>query len=62
MIWFHLAKLMNLSYRADTETEQQMRQSIKRIVAILKGEHQQEEEPEAFTILQRVAEIVTEKD
>lgn len=60
MIWMHLAKLKNLSERADVETAQQMRQSIDRIIAILTGQHCQEDEPESSRLLQRIAEILKE--
>jgi hypothetical protein len=58
MVWFHLAKLSNLSERADLETAQQMKQSIRRIIAILNGEHKQEEEPGSIRMLQRIAEML----
>jgi len=60
MIWMHLAKLKNLSERADAETARQMRQSIDRIIAILTGQHCQENEPESLQTLQRVAETLKE--
>jgi hypothetical protein len=58
MIWMHLVKLTNLSERVDEETARQMRQSIDRIIAILTGQHRQEEEPESARMLQRVAAIL----
>jgi hypothetical protein len=58
MVWFHLAKLSNLSERTDIGTAQQMKQSIHRIIAILSGEHKQEEEPESVRMLQRIAEML----
>ena len=60
MVWLHLAKLTNLSERADAETAGQMRQSIDRIIAILTGQHCQEDEPESARTLQRIAEILKE--
>jgi hypothetical protein len=55
MLWFHLAKLSNLSERTDAETSQQMKQSINRVIAILTGQHKQEDEPTSVHLLRQVA-------
>jgi len=60
MIWMNLAKIANLSERADAEAAGQMRQSIDRIIAILTGQHCQEDEPESVRTLQRITEILKE--
>jgi macrodomain Ter protein organizer (MatP/YcbG family) len=58
MVWYHLAKLSNLAGQTDSETAGQMQQSINRIIAILSGEHKQEDEPESVKALSKIQEIL----
>jgi hypothetical protein len=62
MIWMHLAKLSNLAQKAEKDTAEQMQQSIDRIIAILSGEHRQEDEPESVKTLQKLCDWFNQKE
>jgi hypothetical protein len=62
MIWMHLAKLSNLAQKAEKDTRDQMQQSIDRIIAILSGEHKQEDEPESVKTLQELGEWFNQRE
>jgi hypothetical protein len=62
MIWMHLGKLGNIADQIGGETAEQMHQSINRIVAILHGEHKQEDEPESVRTLQALREWFNQRE
>lgn len=57
MIWFHLAKLKNLSALLPAQEGKQAARSVERVIAMLSGDAGSDE-PESPAILARIAEVI----